>query len=449
MLELAMSRGRNLARNKDSPPDQDLHEQLRVRVEQQAIVAELGVYALAGADLQALMDQAVHQICQTLKVEFCKVLELLPAGDKLLLKAGEGWQDGLVGKGTVGTDLDSQAGFTLRSKEPVIVEDLRSETRFRGPPLLVEHGVISGMSVIIHGTEGPYGVLGTHSRQRRPFSGNDVHFIQGVANVLGAAVERKRFEDKLTAAHDELERRVEERTGELTAANEELESFSYSVSHDLRAPLRGIEGFSQALLEDYGDELDSSGNQYLRRVRAGAQRMGNLIDNLLDLSRFSGVKISRAKVNLSKLTADMMEDLRQSEPEREVEAEIGTDLTVEGDEALLRIVVGNLLENAWKFTRQRQPARIEVGVLREQDGDVFYVRDNGAGFDMAHAERLFVPFQRLHSQDAFEGTGIGLATVKRIIGKHGGEIWAESEPGKGAHFYFTLGRAKDTRVEAS
>ncbi|MEX2542763.1 MAG: ATP-binding protein [Trueperaceae bacterium] len=444
-----MPRGRNLAEYGDAMPDQDLHEQLRVRAEQQAIVAELGVYALAGADLQALMDRAVRQTSQTLKVDFCKVLELLPAGDKLLLKAGVGWQDGLVGKGTVGSDLDSQAGYTLRSKEPIIVEDLRTETRFRGPALLVEHGVISGMSVIIYGGEGLYGVLGTHSRQRRPFSSNDIHFIQGVANVLGAAVERRHFEDRLTAAHDDLERRVEERTGELTSANEELESFSYSVSHDLRAPLRGIEGFSQALLEDYGDKLDADGNQYLLRVRTGAQRMGNLIDDLLDLSRFSSVKVSLAEVNLSKLAAATVEDLRQREPEREIDVAIGADLTVEGDEALLRIVIANLLENAWKFTSQRHPARIEVGVICKPDGDVFYVRDNGAGFDMAHSERLFVPFQRLHGQDAFEGTGIGLATVKRIIGKHGGKIWAESEPGKGASFYFTLGRAKVNGVDAT
>lgn len=249
--------------------------------------------------------------------------------------------------------------------------DLRTESRFRGPPLLVEHGVISGMSVIIHGAEGPYGVLGTHSRQPRPFSENDIHFIQGVANVLGAAVERRRFEDRLKSARDELEKRVEERTAELLNANEELESFSYSVSHDLRAPLRGIEGFSQALLEDYGGRLDMSGNRYLSRVRAGAQRMGRLIDNLLDLSRFSTVKVNLGKVDLSELARSVAEELRLREPHRQVHFEIASNLEVEGDEALLRIVIENVLGNAWKFTSEQPRARIEVGARRQQDRDVF------------------------------------------------------------------------------
>lgn len=415
-----------------------LSQQLQVRVQQQAVVADLGVYALAGADLQSLMDEAVRQVTQTLQVDYCKVLELLPSGDSLLLKAGVGWQEGLVGQATVGTDKDSQAGYTLRSKEPVLVEDLRTEKRFNGPALLVEHGVVSGISVIIYGREGPYGVLGTHTRQLRPFSKDDVHFIQAIANVLGEAVERKRFEEKLQAAHEQLEQRVEERTTELRTAYQELESFSYSVSHDLRAPLRGIEGFSRALEEDYGSELDEQGLVYLERTRAAVKRMNTLIEDLLDLSRLATVRVRRKEVDLTRLALDVVEDLRARNPEHKVEIKVEDDLAVDGDEQLLRVVFENLLANAWKFTRDAGTPRVDVSSRLEAGRRVFCVKDNGAGFDMAYGDKLFVPFQRLHTQNSFEGTGIGLATVKRIINKHGGNIWASSEPEKGASFYFTL-----------
>ncbi|MEX2535589.1 MAG: ATP-binding protein [Trueperaceae bacterium] len=415
-----------------------LSEQLQVRVQQQAVVADLGVYALAGADLQSLMDEAVRQVTQTLQMDYCKVLELLPSGDSLLLKAGVGWQEGLVGQATVGTDKDSQAGYTLRSKEPVIVDDLRTEKRFNGPSLLVEHGVVSGISVIIYGREGPYGVLGTHTRELRPFSGDDVHFIQAIANVLGEAVERKRFEEKLKTAHDQLEQRVEERTAELRTAYQELESFSYSVSHDLRAPLRGIEGFSRALEEEYGSKLDEQGIVYLDRTRAAVKRMNALIEDLLDLSRLATIRVRRKGVDLTQLALDVVDDLRARDPEHEVEVKVEDDLKVEGDEQLLRVVFENLLGNAWKFTRGCQTPRIDVGSRIEAGRRVFCVRDNGVGFEMAYGDKLFVPFQRLHTQDRFEGSGIGLATVKRIINKHSGKIWASSEPGQGASFYFTL-----------
>jgi signal transduction histidine kinase len=427
------------AKDRMSAHGSSLAKQLRVRVRQQEVVADLGVYALAGADLQPLMDEAVRQVARTLDMDYCKVLELLPSGDALLLKAGVGWQEGLIGKGTVGTDRDSQAGYTLRSKEPVIVDDLRSETRFRGPSLLVEHGVVSGMSVIIHGADGPYGVLGTHTRQLRSFSRDDVHFIQAVANILGEAVARKRTEARVREAHDQLEKRVRERTAELQAANEELEAFSYSVSHDLRAPLRGMDGFSQALLEDYGDRLDETGKRYLERLIAGAARMTTLIDDLLELAQLGRGQIESTVVDLSRLAWAIVGELRESDPERVVEVDIEEDLKADGDAGMLRAALENLLGNAWKFTRNEERPLIEVGAQRSPDGEtVYFVRDNGAGFDMNYVARLFVPFQRLHGQEVFEGQGIGLATVKRIISKHGGRVWGESQPGKGAAFRFTL-----------
>lgn len=429
-----MTGERDKSRSNGGRGHEDLSDQSRVRVQQQAVVADLGVYALAGADLQPLMDEAVRQVAKTLDMDYCKVLELLPSGDELLLKAGVGWKEGLVGRGIVGTDHDSQAGYTLRSKEPVIVRDLPSESRFRGPSLLVEHEVVSGMSVIIYGSDGPYGVLGTHSREQRLFSRDDIHFIQAVANILGSAVERKRFEARLRAAQADLERRVEERTAELKAAYEELEAFSYSVSHDLRAPLRGIEGFSQALREDYGHKLDAQARSYIDRVTAAASRMSELIDNLLKLSRYATAELHSAEVDLSRVAVEIVAELQASDPGRTVEVTVSEELSSRGDESLVRVVLENLLGNAWKFTRGRNPARVEVG----RNGEAFYVRDNGAGFDMEYAETIFAPFHRLHGQEKFEGTGIGLATVRRVINRHGGRIWAEGEPGRGATFYFTL-----------
>ncbi|MEW6613764.1 MAG: ATP-binding protein, partial [Pseudomonadota bacterium] len=257
-------------------------------------------------------------------------------------------------------------------------------------------------------------------------------------------LQRERLEQaiaqvRMQALNEELERRVLERTAELTAANRELEAFSYSVSHDLRAPLRAIDGFSQALLEDYGEALDMAGREHLARVRRASQRMAELIDDLLNLSRITRSEMHRRSVNLSELAGQAAEHLRATQPQRPVTVVIVPDVIAHGDARLLQIALENLLGNAWKFTRKQADARIEFG-MREQDGQpVYFVRDNGAGFDMAYADKLFGAFQRLHSPGEFEGHGIGLATVARIIARHGGRIWAEGAVGRGATFYFTLG----------
>jgi len=226
---------------------------------------------------------------------------------------------------------------------------------------------------------------------------------------------------------------------ELVAVNKELETFAYSVSHDLRAPLRGIDGFSQALLEDYGDRLDEQGKEYLRRVRAATQRMGQLIDDMLILSRVTRAEMKRGAVDLSNLARMITSELQKAQPERQVEFVIAERLTVNGDAVLLRAVLDNLLGNAWKFTGKQATARIEFGVTQHEGKRAYFVRDDGAGFDMTYVGKLFAPFQRLHATDEFAGTGIGLATVQRIINRHGGKVWAEGAVDKGASFYFTLG----------
>jgi light-regulated signal transduction histidine kinase (bacteriophytochrome) len=222
-------------------------------------------------------------------------------------------------------------------------------------------------------------------------------------------------------------------------ANQELEAFSYSVAHDLRAPLRGIDGFSQALLEDYGDMLDDEGKQHLRFVRESAQQMAQLIDDLLALSRVTRGELLREPVDLSGLVRAALAQAQKTHPDRCVETVVADGLTAEGDARLLKAALDNLLGNAWKFTSRRAQARIEVGAAVKDGERVFFVRDDGVGFDMAHAAKLFGVFERLHSSAEFEGTGIGLATVQRIVRRHGGRIWAESQPGRGATFYFTLG----------
>ena len=220
--------------------------------------------------------------------------------------------------------------------------------------------------------------------------------------------------------------------------NKELDAFNYSVSHDLRAPLRSIGGFSQALLEDYAEKIDETGQDYLRRVRAAAQRMDELIDDLLQLSRLERADLRRQPVDLSRIASDVAEHLQRSQPERHVQFLIEPGVVAHGDSRLLQVVLENLLGNAWKFTAKVQTPRIEFGVSRRDGPITAFVRDNGAGFDPRLASKLFGPFQRLHVDSDFPGTGIGLATVRRIVHRHGGEVSAEGAVGTGATIHFTL-----------
>lgn len=260
----------------------------------------------------------------------------------------------------------------------------------------------------------------------------------GIVVVTEDITERKKTSEALQDINTALEERVQERTRALEATNRELEAFAYSVSHDLRSPLRAMDGFSQALLEDYGQKMDDTGKNFLVRIRLASQRMGHLIDDLLGLSRLTRGEMTRAPTDMTDLARKAAEEVHQQHPERNVELTIADGMTANCDAHLIGIVLQNLFSNAWKFTGKEPNPKIEMGTTEREGHRAFFVRDNGAGFDMQYVDKLFRPFQRLHSSAEFEGNGIGLATVQRIVHRHGGTVAAEGQPGKGATFFFSI-----------
>lgn len=284
--------------------------------------------------------------------------------------------------------------------------------------------------------------VSVHSeREFRHKDGRAVHTLMSVTPQFDASGKHL---SNLAMYSDITERKKAEaalhrRTHELEVANKELEAFSYSVSHDLRAPLRSMEGFSDIVLEDYGAKLDAQGKEYLRHIQSSSQLMARLIDDILKLGRISRAEMDFERVDLSELARTVAEEIRSTQPGRQAEFVIAPGMTAYGDLPLLKILLQNLLENAWKYTGKSELARIEVGVMPQNGEDVFFIKDNGVGFDMTYAGKLFHPFQRLHSEMEFSGTGIGLAIVQRIVRRHGGRAWGEGEAGKGATFYFTIG----------
>jgi PAS domain S-box-containing protein len=318
---------------------------------------------------------------------------------------------------------------------------------------VLQGGVVDTMAIQRYDVRRPDGVFEERfwSPVNSPVFGGDrrieyiIHRVEDVTEFVRQKSPGVCDENALRARMEQMEaeifqssQQVKAANEQLRAANQELEAFSYSVSHDLRAPLRGLDGFSQALLEDYGDKVGAEGRNLLARIRAGSQRMGQLIDDMLNLARVSRNELRRAPVDLSELASEVTHELQEGDPQRHVAVQIAGDLRVNGDPQLLRVVLENLLGNAWKYTAKLPEATIEFGRNQANGDSSFFVRDNGVGFDMQYVGKLFAPFQRLHGLNEFPGSGVGLATVQRIIRRHGGRVWAQAEPNRGATFYFTL-----------
>ena len=419
-------------------------ERARSEARLRLIAESARLFAASTTDFRALLD-AVAKTVARLIGDGCMVTLLEPDG-QTLVNAANAHRDLAIDKPNeqqpaLTTTSLALAGSVVRSEEPLLLADSTAE-QLAGQlepalrPWLIGFNVHSVAVVPIRVRLRVIGALSLfRSSPDHAYSRDDLTLLADLADRAGLAIENARL-------YDELERRVAERTSELEAANHELETFSYSVSHDLRTPLRGIDGFAAALNAEYGERLDAQGQRYLQRIRSGTQRMSALIDDMLNLSRLNRAALRDEAIDLAALAREVASTLKRHAPQRRVELTIDEPLTGRGDSRLLTVVLENLLGNAWKFTAATPQARIHVGQLQQDGQAVYFVRDNGAGFDMAYADKLFTPFQRLHTAEEFEGTGVGLATVQRIITRHRGRIWAEGAPGRGATFYFTLGAAQ-------
>ena len=407
--------------------------ELERRASQQQVVADLGQAALETDDLDSLLATASRRVAAALGADYCKVLDLDDDGSELLLRQGVGWDDGVVGEATVSADeTDSQAAYTLSHDEPIVVEDLSREDRFDGPDLLTDHDVRSGISTVVGSFDEPWGILGVHDTQYRTFTEEDVTFVQSVASILAAAIERHRYQS-------ELERLVTD----LEASNERLEQFAYAASHDLQEPLRMVSSYLQLLDRRYGDELDEEATEYIEFAVDGADRMREMIDRLLRYSRVETEGAPMEPVELDAVLADVRADLRVAIAESDAAITADALPRVEGDPNQLRQLFQNLLDNAIEYSGD-EPPEIEITAERGDGAWTITVRDDGIGIDPDDQERVFEVFQRAHGRRDSAGSGIGLALCQRIVERHGGEIRVESTPGEGSAFSFTLPAADET-----
>jgi signal transduction histidine kinase/CheY-like chemotaxis protein len=423
----------------------------RLQLENIQLRESVGIYELAQAITQGLEHDEIVE--RTLAAAGCQsdahaVYLLVPTADRRTLELA-----GATGPGveSLQDQTAAHAGalddWVARARAELEAPDATLEP---AAPFAHPFDARIGLAIPIVAGGRFFGVLGFSStRQQRRVSRGHLKALDVLACTAANAFATAALVTELRRMNEELEMRVSERTRELENANKELESFSYSVSHDLREPLRAVEGFCEMFRTEFAAGVPEAGQQMLERIWAGASRMTRLIDDLLHFSRFSREPLRRERVRLHELVLQIVARLKERGGERPIAVQVGELPDCYGDPALLEQVLVNLLSNAFKFTTGRDFARVEVGVLRKGMATVYYVRDNGVGFDMRYADKLFGVFQRLHAQEAFEGTGIGLSIVQRIVTRHGGRVWADSRPGEGATFYFSLPAPAAPRAASS
>lgn len=410
-------------------------EDLRAQAHQQAIIAAFGQRALVGTDISTLMDEAVTLVAQTLGVECCKVLELLPDGNALQLRAGVGWKEGYVGRATVGAGRDSQAGYTLLSDEPVIVDDLRTETRFRGPPLLHDHGVVSGMSVIIRGKARPFGVLGAHTTEQRTFTKNDIHFLQAIANLLAAAIERSEAEEEIQTNIE----RIQAQATELERANKVKDEFLSVMSHELRTPLNIVMGYTGMIKDKMLGEISQEQEKALRKVLS---RSNDLLSMVSSIMQATSIEAGEIKVEIYEVSlGNFLDELRPAyevtlDKELILNWDYPSDLpVVKSDSEKLKQILQNLISNAIKFT-EKGNVTISARHIPEAKAVEFKVADTGIGIPKEALPVIFEKFRQADSSETrpYGGVGIGLYIVKKFTELLGGTVEVESELGKGSTF---------------
>jgi signal transduction histidine kinase/CheY-like chemotaxis protein len=326
-------------------------------------------------------------------------------------------------------------GWAMQNRRPALCEDVYADPRI--PSEAYRRTFVKSLLIVPIRVEAPIGAIGAYWATKRAPNPEEVELLQALANTTGVAMEN-------VQVYAELERRVRSRTLQLEAANHELEAFSYSVAHDLRGPLHAVGGYADLIAMKMEHSLDKESLDFLGEIHSGVERMTGLIDDLLRLAKIGAAELAPQEVDLSAIAKELVDRMAFKDPARKIDIRIQPGLRAQGDEGMLRIVLENFLGNAWKYTSRRELAVVEFGALPARDGQaVFFIRDNGAGFDPQNAEKLFAPFQRLHRQEEFEGTGVGLATVQRIIHRHGGLVWAEGKVDQGATFYFSLPLPED------